>query len=139
MGEESVGRSGRSLLAGRAAEERPGAGHFIGATNAKPQRAAGGGPLARAFPDAVHPRRLDLRSAPAHRGRRTEGADRAAFEAALEYAKQREAFDPPIAKFQLIRSKLARMAMEIEGARALTIPEGTSEIHLSIIAKEIGI
>jgi alkylation response protein AidB-like acyl-CoA dehydrogenase len=133
-------------------------------------------------------------------GARSVGVARAAFEAALEYAKQREAFGQPIAKFQLIRSKLARMAMEIEvartftykvawmldhgiecmkeasmvklfgsemsqrvtweavqihggygymreypveryfrDARALTIPEGTSEIHLSIIAKGLGI
>ena len=133
-------------------------------------------------------------------GARSVGVARAAFEAALEYAKQREAFGQPIAKFQLIRSKLARMAMEIEltraftykvawmldqglpcmkeasmvklfgsemaqrvtweavqihggygymkeypveryfrDARLLTIPEGTSEIHLSIIAKELGI
>ncbi len=133
-------------------------------------------------------------------GARSVGVARAAFEAALEYAKQREAFGQPIAKFQLIRSKLARMAMEIDvartftykvawmldqgmecmkeasmvklfgsemaqrvtweavqihggygymreypveryfrDARALTIPEGTSEIHLSIIAKGLGI
>lgn len=133
-------------------------------------------------------------------GARSCGVARAAYEAALEYAKHREAFGQPIAKFQLIRSKLARMAMEIEiartftykvawmldqgiacmkeasmvklfssemaqrvtweavqvhggygymkeypveryfrDARLLTIPEGTSEIHLSIIAKGIGI
>jgi alkylation response protein AidB-like acyl-CoA dehydrogenase len=133
-------------------------------------------------------------------GARSVGVARAAYEAALEYAQQREAFGRSIAKFQLIRSKLARMAMEIEvartftyriawmldqglecmkeasmvklfssemaqrvtweavqihggygymkeypveryfrDARALTIPEGTSEIHLSIIAKGLGI
>ena len=53
-------------------------------------------------------------------GARSVGVARAAYEASLEYAKHREAFGQPIAKFQLIRSKLARMAMEIEIARTFT-------------------
>jgi alkylation response protein AidB-like acyl-CoA dehydrogenase len=37
----------------------------------------------------------------------------------LEYAKNREQFDQPIADFQEIRWKLANMAMELDAARLL--------------------
>jgi acyl-CoA dehydrogenase len=42
------------------------------------------------------------------------------FEAALAYAKEREAFGQPIGKFQVISHMLADMATEIELGRALT-------------------
>ncbi len=45
------------------------------------------------------------------------GAAQAAFEATLEYAKQRIQFGRPIATFQVNAFKLARMALEIESAR----------------------
>ncbi len=48
------------------------------------------------------------------------GVARAAFEAALKYAKERVQFDQPIAKFQAIRFRLADMAMDIEVARQYT-------------------
>jgi alkylation response protein AidB-like acyl-CoA dehydrogenase len=51
---------------------------------------------------------------------RSLGTAEAAFDAALEYAKEREAFGQPIAQFQAIAFKLATMAMEIEAARWLT-------------------
>lgn len=47
------------------------------------------------------------------------GGAQGAFEAALEYAKQRKTFGKPIAKHQAIAFKLADMAMEIEAARNL--------------------
>jgi alkylation response protein AidB-like acyl-CoA dehydrogenase len=47
------------------------------------------------------------------------GVAQAAYEAALDYAKQRVQFNQPIAKFQAIRFKLADMATEIEAARQL--------------------
>jgi Acyl-CoA dehydrogenases len=50
---------------------------------------------------------------------RSLGTAEAAFDAALEYAKEREAFGQPIALFQAIAFKLATMAMEIEAARWL--------------------
>ncbi len=43
----------------------------------------------------------------------------AAFEEALKYAKEREAFGRPLSKFQAIRFKLADMATRIEAAKAL--------------------
>lgn len=43
-----------------------------------------------------------------------------AYEAALQYAKEREQFGQSIAKFQAIGFKLAEMATEIEAARLLT-------------------
>jgi len=43
-----------------------------------------------------------------------------AYEAALQYAKEREQFGQPIAKFQAIAFKLAEMATEIEAAKLLT-------------------
>ncbi len=48
---------------------------------------------------------------------RSVGVSQAALEAALGYAKEREQFGQPIAKFQAIKFKLARMAMEVETAR----------------------
>ena len=48
------------------------------------------------------------------------GVARAAFEAAISYAQQREAFGAPIAKHQAIQFKLADMATRLEAARLLT-------------------
>jgi alkylation response protein AidB-like acyl-CoA dehydrogenase len=47
------------------------------------------------------------------------GVARAAYELALDYAKQRHAFGAPIATKQAIAFKLAEMAIEIDGARLL--------------------
>jgi alkylation response protein AidB-like acyl-CoA dehydrogenase len=48
------------------------------------------------------------------------GIAQAALELATGYAKQRNAFGGPIARFQAIQHKLADMQTEIEAARALT-------------------
>ncbi len=47
------------------------------------------------------------------------GLAKAAFRDAMEYAKQREAFGGPIARFQIIQHYLGEMAIEIENARNL--------------------
>jgi alkylation response protein AidB-like acyl-CoA dehydrogenase len=47
------------------------------------------------------------------------GIARGAFEAARDYAKQRQAFGKPIADFQAIQFMLADMATEIDAARLL--------------------
>ncbi len=47
------------------------------------------------------------------------GMARAALEAALPYAKEREAFDKPIIKHQAVAFRLADMATELEAARQL--------------------
>ncbi|HSE83792.1 MAG TPA: acyl-CoA dehydrogenase family protein, partial [Thermodesulfobacteriota bacterium] len=47
------------------------------------------------------------------------GLAQAAFEYALKYSKEREAFGRPISKFQAISFKLAEMATKIETARLL--------------------
>ncbi len=47
------------------------------------------------------------------------GIARAAFEAALAYAKDRKAFGQPISQFQAIQFMLADMATELEAARLL--------------------
>ncbi len=49
------------------------------------------------------------------------GIAQAAYEAALAYAKQRQQFGQPIARFQAIQFMLADMATEIEAARLLTL------------------
>jgi len=51
---------------------------------------------------------------------RAVGVAQAAFEAALAYAGARRQFGRPIAEFQAIGHKLARMAVELEAARRLT-------------------
>ena len=51
---------------------------------------------------------------------RAVGVAQAAYDAALGYAREREAFGRPIADFQAIQLKLADMATEIQAARLLT-------------------
>ncbi len=51
---------------------------------------------------------------------RATGVARAAFDAALSYAQQRETFGKPIAEHQAIQLKLADMATKLEAARLLT-------------------
>ncbi|MFH1844999.1 MAG: acyl-CoA dehydrogenase [bacterium] len=48
------------------------------------------------------------------------GISQAAYEAAVDYAKQREQFGRPLAKFQAIQWKIAEMALRIDAARLLT-------------------
>jgi alkylation response protein AidB-like acyl-CoA dehydrogenase len=49
------------------------------------------------------------------------GMARAAFEAALSYAKERESFGKPIFEHQSVQFKLSEMAMKIEAARQLIL------------------
>jgi butyryl-CoA dehydrogenase len=49
------------------------------------------------------------------------GIANAAFEAAIRYAQEREAFGKPIAQHQAIQLKLAQMATKIEAARLLML------------------
>jgi alkylation response protein AidB-like acyl-CoA dehydrogenase len=51
---------------------------------------------------------------------RAVGVAQAAYDAALAYSRQREAFGQPISGFQAIQLKLADMATEIQAARLLT-------------------
>ena len=51
---------------------------------------------------------------------RAVGVARAAYEAALTYAKERTQFGQPIGRFQAVAFKLARMYMLIEAAKTLT-------------------
>jgi len=53
-------------------------------------------------------------------GAEAAGISRAAFDAALGYAKERQQFGQPIANFQAIQWMLADMATQIEAARLLT-------------------
>jgi alkylation response protein AidB-like acyl-CoA dehydrogenase len=52
-------------------------------------------------------------------GARSFGSTEAAFDAALQYAKERVQFGQPIARFQSISFRLAHLAMELEAARWL--------------------
>jgi alkylation response protein AidB-like acyl-CoA dehydrogenase len=49
------------------------------------------------------------------------GIARAAYEASLDYARDRKAFGTPIGGFQMIQSKIADMKIRIEAARLLTL------------------
>jgi butyryl-CoA dehydrogenase len=49
------------------------------------------------------------------------GMARAAYEAALAYAKERESFGKPIFEHQAVQFRLAEMAMKIEAARQLIL------------------
>ncbi|MBI2956354.1 MAG: acyl-CoA dehydrogenase [Acidobacteria bacterium] len=69
------------------------------------------------------------------------GMAQGAFEAALNYSKQRKQFGKPIASFQAMQWKLANMKMEIEAARWLTYraaeraDQGEPETKLCAMAK----
>jgi alkylation response protein AidB-like acyl-CoA dehydrogenase len=69
------------------------------------------------------------------------GVGRAAMEAALQYAKEREQFGKPIASFQAIQVKLADMAIKLETARLLVwqaawlADQGLRNSYESAIAK----
>lgn len=47
------------------------------------------------------------------------GIAQAAYEASLEYCKQRKAFNRPIGHFQLVKEMIAEMAVDVEAGRAL--------------------
>ena len=59
------------------------------------------------------------------------GMARAAFEAALSYAREREAFGKPIYEHQAVQFKLAEMATQIEAARQL--------VHHAASLKDAGV
>jgi len=59
------------------------------------------------------------------------GMARAAFESALAYSKEREAFGKPIFEHQAVQFRLAEMAMKIEAARQL--------IHHAASLKDAGV
>ena len=58
---------------------------------------------------------------------RAVGIATAAFEAAIRYAQEREAFGKPIAKHQAIQLKLAQMATKIEASRLLMLQAARAE------------
>jgi alkylation response protein AidB-like acyl-CoA dehydrogenase len=64
-------------------------------------------------------------------GAQAIGMARAAFEAALRYAKERVAFGKPIFEHQAVQFRLADMATEIEGARQL--------VHHAATLKDAGV
>ncbi len=57
------------------------------------------------------------------------GIGRAALEASLKYAAQRETFGRPLARHQAIQFKLADMAVEIDAARLLTLRAAALKDH----------
>lgn len=77
------------------------------------------------------------------------GNGEAAFEDALEYAKQRYAFGRPIGQFQVIQKYLAELKVEIEAARLLTyraaslesegMPCGMESTMADYFASEVGL
>jgi alkylation response protein AidB-like acyl-CoA dehydrogenase len=50
---------------------------------------------------------------------RATGQIRACLDAAVEYAKQREVFDQPIGRYELVQAKIARMRVGLETSRLL--------------------
>lgn len=55
------------------------------------------------------------------------GIAQAAYEAALEYSRDRQAFGNPIGSFQSIQNKIADMKMRIEASRLLTLQAAWSK------------
>ncbi|MFC1893202.1 acyl-CoA dehydrogenase family protein [Chloroflexota bacterium] len=75
------------------------------------------------------------------------GMAQAAFDMALQYAKQRKAFGKPIGQFQAIQHYLAELSVEIDAARLLTyraawqfsqgLPAGISAAKADMYASEV--
>jgi alkylation response protein AidB-like acyl-CoA dehydrogenase len=64
------------------------------------------------------------------------GIAKGAFEAALQYSKERYQFDKPISSFQGISFKLADMATEIEAAELLTLQACDLKMRGETMSKE---
>ncbi len=64
------------------------------------------------------------------------GIAKGAYEAALQYSKERKQFDQPIANFQGISFKLADMATEIEAAELLTLQAADLKNRKQTMTKE---
>jgi len=64
------------------------------------------------------------------------GIAKGAFEAALQYSKEREQFGQPISKFQAIAFKLADMATEIEAAELLLLQAADLKMKGQKLTKE---
>src|SRR5690349_4642970 len=64
------------------------------------------------------------------------GIAKGAYEAALQYAQERNQFDKPIASFQGISFKLADMATEIQAAEMLTLEACDLKIRKLPVTKE---
>jgi alkylation response protein AidB-like acyl-CoA dehydrogenase len=75
-----------------------------------------GAPLGRGLPQILGALELGRVNIAA----RGVGVARAAFEAAVSYAQQRQTFGVPIARHQAVAFKLADMAVRVEAARLLT-------------------
>ena len=81
---------------------------------------------------------------------RAVGVAQEAYDQALRYASQREAFGQPIAGFQAVQVKLADMAMKVQAARLLTywaasqadagqradLESGLAKVYASEVAQE---
>jgi alkylation response protein AidB-like acyl-CoA dehydrogenase len=59
------------------------------------------------------------------------GIAEAAYEAAVQYAREREAFGQPIGSFQMIQSKIADMKTRLEAARLLTLNAALAKARAS--------
>lgn len=64
------------------------------------------------------------------------GVARGAYEASVQYAKEREQFGKPIGRFQAIAFKLADMATEIEAAELLTFQAAYLKNNKKPVTKE---
>jgi alkylation response protein AidB-like acyl-CoA dehydrogenase len=64
------------------------------------------------------------------------GIAKGAYEAALQYSKERHQFDKPISSFQAISFKLADMATEITAAELLTLQAGDRKNKGLSVSKE---
>lgn len=65
------------------------------------------------------------------------GAARNCLETALDYAKNREQFDRPIAGFQLTQSKLADMAVRVNNARLLALHLGKRKDAGTLLPQQV--
>jgi glutaryl-CoA dehydrogenase len=65
------------------------------------------------------------------------GAGRACFEAALTYSREREQFDRPIASFQLVQGKLAKMALEVNRASLVALHLGRLKDEGRLLSEQV--
>jgi len=66
-----------------------------------------------------------------------EGAARAGFESALEYAKERIVFGKPISAYQLTQQKLAEMALEINRGTLVALHLGRKKDEGTLLPEQV--
>ena len=65
------------------------------------------------------------------------GIARAAYEATLDYVKERKAFGQPIGAFQMTQAKIADMKCKLDAALLLTLAPGAYRLQMQLVGAPV--